>query len=77
MVMQSLNITMMSYMGDLRVAIGSEKGFLDPHKLWVPVSSTGKVSCRRTRDLGSNPAYTKNQLVSWPDVKSNHHERTP
>ncbi|GMY10136.1 O-acyltransferase WSD1-like [Fagus crenata] len=29
---QSLNITMMSYMGDLRVAIGSEKGFLDPHK---------------------------------------------
>ena len=44
--------------------------------LWVPVSSTGKVSCRRARDLGSNPAYTKNQLVSWPDGKSNHHERT-
>ena len=45
--------------------------------LWVPVSSTGKVSCRRARDLGSNPAYTKNQLVSWPDGKSNYHERTP
>ena len=45
--------------------------------LWVPVSSTGKVSCRRARDLGSNPACTKNQLVSWPDGKSNHHERTP
>uniref|UniRef100_A0A2N9IKR3 Uncharacterized protein n=1 Tax=Fagus sylvatica TaxID=28930 RepID=A0A2N9IKR3_FAGSY len=36
--------------------------------MWVPVSSTGKVSCCRVRDLGSNPAYTKNQLVSWPDV---------
>jgi hypothetical protein len=41
--------------------------------LWVPISSTGKVSCRRARDLGSNPAYTKNQLVSWPNGKSNHH----
>ena len=36
---------------------------------WVPVSSTGKVSCCRVRDLGSNPAYTKNQLVSWSDGK--------
>ena len=36
---------------------------------WVPVSSTGKVSYRRIRSLGSNPAYTKNQLVSWLDDK--------
>ena len=43
----------------------------------VPISSTSKVSCYRARDLGSNPAYTKNQLVSWPDGKSNHHEWTP
>jgi hypothetical protein len=41
---------------------------------WVPISSTGKVFCRRARDLGSNPAYTKNQLVSWSDDKSNYHE---
>jgi hypothetical protein len=46
-------------------------------RVWVPVSSTGKVSCRQTRDLGSNPAYTKNQLMSWHDGKSNHHEQTP
>jgi hypothetical protein len=45
--------------------------------LWVPISSTGKVSCRRVRELGSNLVYTKNQLMSWPDGKSNHHERTP
>ena len=45
--------------------------------MWVLVSSTSKVFCRRTRDLGSNPAYTKNQLMSWPNDKSNHHERTP
>ena len=37
--------------------------------MWVPVSSTGKVSYRRIRGLGSNPAYTKNQLVSWLDDK--------
>ena len=43
----------------------------------VPVSLIGKVSCRRVRVLDSNPAYTKNQFVSWPDGKSNHHERTP
>jgi hypothetical protein len=33
------------------------------------VSSTGKVSYRRIRGLGSNPAYTKNQLMSWLDDK--------
>jgi hypothetical protein len=42
--------------------------------LWVPVGSTSKVSCCRVRDLGSNLAYTKNQLVSWPGGKNNHHE---
>ena len=25
------------------------------------------------RDLDSNSAYTKNEMVSWPDGKSNHH----
>ncbi len=44
-------------------------------KLWVPVNSTRKVFCCRVRDLGLNPAYTKNQLMSWPDGKSNHHKR--
>jgi hypothetical protein len=37
------------------------------------VSLTGKVICRRARDLGSNSTYTKNQLVFWPDGRSNHH----
>jgi hypothetical protein len=31
------------------------------------ISLTGKVYCRRARDLGSSPAYTKNQLIFWPD----------
>lgn len=31
-VMQSLTITMMSYMGKLRVAVGTEKGLIDPQK---------------------------------------------
>ncbi len=52
-------------------------GLGSPSPLWVPVNSTGKVSCRRAKDLGSNPTYTKNQLVSWSDGKSNYHERTP
>ena len=34
---------------------------------WVLVSLTGKVSYRRARDLGLNPIYTINQLISWPD----------
>ena len=38
------------------------------------VSLTGKVTCPRARDLGSNPTYTKNQLVSWPDNRNNHHD---
>ena len=42
---------------------------------WIPVSSTGKVSCRRAKDLGSNPSYIKNQLMPWPDGKSNHYKR--
>ena len=33
------------------------------YMMWVPVSSTDKVSCSQVRDMGSNPAYTKNQLV--------------
>jgi hypothetical protein len=32
--------------------------------LWVLINSSGKVSCRRIRDLDSNPTYIKNQLVS-------------
>ena len=47
--------------------------FKDKFYLWVPVSSTGKVFCRRAKDLSSNPAYTKNQLVSWLNGKSKHH----
>ena len=37
------------------------------------ISLIGKVTCCQARDLGSNPTYTKNQLVSWPDGRSNHH----
>ena len=44
------------------------------HKLnhqikWVSVSSTGKVSDSCIKDMGFNPAYTKNWLVSWSDDK--------
>jgi hypothetical protein len=41
---------------------------------WVSVSSIGKISCYSVRDLDSNSAYTKNQLVSWFDGKNNHHK---
>ena len=37
--------------------------------MWVPISSTGKVSNGWIRDLGFKPAYTKNQLVSLSDDK--------
>ena len=37
--------------------------------MWILVSSTGKVTSRRIRNLSSNTAYTKNQLVSWPNDK--------
>ena len=30
------------------------------YMMWVPVSSTDKVYCSWVRDMGSNPAYTKN-----------------
>ncbi|KAJ0053136.1 hypothetical protein Pint_02270 [Pistacia integerrima] len=33
MVLQSLVITLVSYMGQLRIAIGSEDGFIDSQKL--------------------------------------------
>jgi hypothetical protein len=41
--------------------------------LWILVNSISEVSCPRIRDLDSNFAYTKNQLVSWPDDKRNYH----
>ena len=39
--------------------------------LWVPVNSIDKVSIFDgwIRDLGINPAYTKNRYVSWFDNK--------
>ena len=40
---------------------------------WIPVKSTSKIFCRRVRNLGLNLVYTKNQLISWSDGKSNHH----
>ena len=43
---------------------------------FLSVSLTGKVSCSRAKDLGSNLAYTKNQLVSWHG-KSNYYEQMP
>jgi hypothetical protein len=47
------------YWGAKQTLRGSNNIFM-----WIPVNSTGKVFCRQARDLGLNPAYTKNQLVS-------------
>ena len=41
--------------------------------LRVLVSSTRKVYCPGARDLSSNLSYIKNQLLSWHNDKSNHH----
>ena len=41
--------------------------------MWVPVSLTGKISCR-VRNLNLNLTYMKNHLMSWPDDESNYYE---
>uniref|UniRef100_A0A2N9GDV8 DUF4371 domain-containing protein n=1 Tax=Fagus sylvatica TaxID=28930 RepID=A0A2N9GDV8_FAGSY len=55
----------------LTATLGQQEEFTAKWSAFQPllstISSTGKVSYRRARDLGSNPAYTKNQLMSWPD----------
>ena len=38
-------------------------------QLWVLVSLTDKISYSYIRDLRFNPAYTKNWLESWSDIK--------
>lgn len=37
---QSLTITMVSYVGNLRVAVGTEKGFIDPHKFNASIENS-------------------------------------
>ena len=37
--------------------------------MWVPVSSIGKIFCRRAKDLSSSLAYTKNRLC----IQSSYH----
>ncbi|GMY10128.1 wax ester synthase/diacylglycerol acyltransferase 4-like isoform X1 [Fagus crenata] len=47
---QSLNITMVSYMGNLRVAVGSKKGFLDPHKFKSCVINAFEMTLKAAHD---------------------------
>ena len=42
--------------------------------MWIPTNSTGKISDGWIRNLGFNPAYTKNWLVSWSDDNSDDKE---
>ena len=51
MVLQSLTITMVSYMGNLRVAVGSEKGFIDPHKFKSCVINAFEMTLQAAHDI--------------------------
>ncbi|XP_050248315.1 wax ester synthase/diacylglycerol acyltransferase 4-like [Quercus robur] len=48
---QSLTITMVSYMGNLRVAVGSEKGFIDPHKFKLCVINAFEMTLQAAHDI--------------------------
>ncbi|KAK4577591.1 hypothetical protein RGQ29_027920 [Quercus rubra] len=48
---QSLTITMVSYMGNLRVAVGSEKGFLDPHKFKSCVINAFEMTLQEAHEI--------------------------
>ncbi|XP_050248323.1 wax ester synthase/diacylglycerol acyltransferase 4-like [Quercus robur] len=48
---QSLTITMASYMGNLRVAVGSEKGFIDPHKFKSCVINAFEMTLQAAHDI--------------------------
>ncbi|XP_030928964.1 O-acyltransferase WSD1-like [Quercus lobata] len=48
---QSLTITMVSYMGNLRVAVGSEKGFLDPHKFKSCVINAFEMTLQAAHEI--------------------------
>ncbi|KAL4620428.1 hypothetical protein ACB092_06G153100 [Castanea dentata] len=48
---QSLTITMVSYMGNLRVAVGSEKGFLDPHQFKSCVINAFEMTLQAAHDI--------------------------
>ncbi|KAL0001963.1 hypothetical protein SO802_015744 [Lithocarpus litseifolius] len=48
---QSLTITMVSYMGNLRVAVGLEKGFLDPHKFKSCVINAFEMTFQAAHDI--------------------------
>ncbi|KAM4093423.1 hypothetical protein ACB094_06G115100 [Castanea mollissima] len=48
---QSLTITVVSYMGNLRVAVGSEKGFLDPHKFKSCVINAFEMTLQAAHDI--------------------------
>ncbi|XP_050248326.1 wax ester synthase/diacylglycerol acyltransferase 4-like isoform X2 [Quercus robur] len=48
---ESLTITMVSYMGNLRVAVGSEKGFIDPHKFKSCVINAFEMTLQAAHDI--------------------------
>ncbi|OIT00536.1 PREDICTED: O-acyltransferase WSD1-like [Nicotiana attenuata] len=51
---ESLTITMMSYMGRLRVAVGTEKGLVDPHKFKSSIENAFDRICKAA--VPSKPA---------------------
>jgi hypothetical protein len=51
MVLQSLNVTMVSYMGNMRVAVGSEKGFIDPHKFKSFVMNAFEMTLKAAHEI--------------------------
>ena len=45
----------------------SQKDYITIATLWIPITSTIKISSPRKNDLGLNLTYHKNQLASWPN----------
>ena len=50
-VLRSLTITMVSYVGNLRVAVGSEKGFIDPHKFKSCVINAFEMTLQAAHEI--------------------------
>lgn len=52
---QSLTITMVSYMGKLRVAVGTEKGHIDPNKFKSCVQNSFDMMFKAVANSPSHP----------------------
>ncbi|KAL5797541.1 hypothetical protein ACOSQ2_002361 [Xanthoceras sorbifolium] len=50
---QSLTITMVSYMGKLRIAVGTEKGFLDPNKFQECIGNAFEIILKAAQEIHS------------------------